>query len=105
MIYYAVISQPVISGNILIRQRGQKYRAGGNVGMGRDHTLWALTDGWLHFTDEIINQRKRKVCHVVQFDPNKAARMKNANDMIAKSERAAQIAQQLAAGTTAASSL
>ena len=37
--------QAVIAGNILVRQRGTRYRAGENVGMGRDHTLFALVDG------------------------------------------------------------
>ncbi len=39
----------VTSGNILIRQRGTPYRAGNNVGMGRDHTLFALVDGNVRF--------------------------------------------------------
>ena len=37
--------EPVLAGNILIRQRGTRFHAGKNVGMGRDHTLFALTDG------------------------------------------------------------
>ncbi|MDR0532854.1 MAG: 50S ribosomal protein L27 [Verrucomicrobiales bacterium] len=39
----------VIAGNIIVRQRGTKYRAGVNVGMGRDHTLFALKDGEVKF--------------------------------------------------------
>jgi large subunit ribosomal protein L27 len=39
----------VIAGNIIIRQRGTKYHAGANVGMGRDHTLYALSDGKVEF--------------------------------------------------------
>lgn len=35
----------VLAGNILIRQRGTRFHAGQNVGMGRDHTLFALVDG------------------------------------------------------------
>ncbi len=42
-------SEAVIAGNILIRQRGTRYRAGSNVGMGRDHTLFALVDGVVKF--------------------------------------------------------
>ena len=42
--------QAVIAGNIIIRQRGTVYRAGDNVGMGTDHTLFALTDGVVEFT-------------------------------------------------------
>ncbi len=41
--------QTVIAGNIIIRQRGTKYKPGVNVGMGRDHTLFALTDGKVEF--------------------------------------------------------
>ncbi len=39
----------VIAGNIIVRQRGTKYHAGANVGMGRDHTLYALSDGKVEF--------------------------------------------------------
>ena len=39
----------VISGNIIARQRGTKWHAGANVGMGKDHTLFALTDGRVEF--------------------------------------------------------
>jgi len=41
--------EQVIAGNILIRQRGTKVNAGRNVGMGTDHTLFALTDGVVKF--------------------------------------------------------
>lgn len=37
------------AGNILIRQRGTKHHPGLNVGMGKDHTLFALTDGTVEF--------------------------------------------------------
>ena len=39
----------VLAGNILVRQRGTKYRPGANVGMGRDHTLFALEEGAVQF--------------------------------------------------------
>ena len=42
--------EAVISGNIIIRQRGTKYYPGKFVGMGRDHTLFALTDGHVKFS-------------------------------------------------------
>ena len=42
-------SEAVIAGNILVRQRGTRFRAGANVGVGRDHTLFALTDGVVKF--------------------------------------------------------
>ncbi|HSP41487.1 MAG TPA: 50S ribosomal protein L27 [Luteolibacter sp.] len=41
--------QSVIAGNILIRQRGTKFHPGAGVGMGRDHTLFALTAGEVFF--------------------------------------------------------
>lgn len=41
--------ESVLAGNIIIRQRGTKYHPGANVGMGRDHTLFALIDGQVAF--------------------------------------------------------
>jgi large subunit ribosomal protein L27 len=41
--------EQVIAGNIIARQRGTKWHPGKNVGIGRDHTLFALTDGKLEF--------------------------------------------------------
>ncbi len=40
----------VIPGNIIVRQRGTKFHPGPNVGMGRDHTLFALVQGHVAFT-------------------------------------------------------
>ncbi len=40
----------VIAGNILVRQRGTRFYPGTNVGLGRDHTLFALTDGIVTFS-------------------------------------------------------
>ncbi len=39
----------VVPGNIIVRQRGTKVHPGDNVGMGKDHTLFALTDGRVKF--------------------------------------------------------
>ena len=41
--------QAVIAGNIIVRQRGTKFQPGLNVGIGRDHTLFALADGRVTF--------------------------------------------------------
>ena len=41
--------QAVVAGNIIVRQRGTKYYPGQNVGIGKDHTLFALTDGRVSF--------------------------------------------------------
>ena len=40
----------VLAGNILVRQRGTKFHPGTNVGLGRDHTLFALTNGSVEFS-------------------------------------------------------
>ena len=42
-------SQEVVAGNIIIRQRGTKFLAGKNVGLGRDYTIFALVDGIVRF--------------------------------------------------------
>jgi large subunit ribosomal protein L27 len=42
-------SEAVVAGNIIVRQRGTKVHAGKNVGMGRDHTLFATADGKVKF--------------------------------------------------------
>jgi large subunit ribosomal protein L27 len=41
----------VVAGNILVRQRGTKFYPGSNVGIGRDHTLFALVDGTVEFSN------------------------------------------------------
>ena len=41
--------EAVVAGNIIIRQRGTKVKPGVNVGVGTDHTLWALVDGRVKF--------------------------------------------------------
>ncbi|GAA0322023.1 MULTISPECIES: 50S ribosomal protein L27 [Psychrobacter] len=41
--------QAVVAGNIIVRQRGTEFHAGEGVGMGRDHTLFALNDGVVKF--------------------------------------------------------
>ena len=41
--------ESVIAGNIIVRQRGTRFHPGANVGIGRDHTLFALSDGKVSF--------------------------------------------------------
>jgi len=53
--------QAAVAGNIIIRQRGTATHPGENVGMGRDHTLFALVDGVISFTKGYKN---RKYVHV-----------------------------------------
>lgn len=42
--------ETISAGSIIVRQRGTRVHAGDNVGMGKDHTLYALTDGQVRFT-------------------------------------------------------
>ncbi|HEY9050525.1 MAG TPA: 50S ribosomal protein L27 [Gammaproteobacteria bacterium] len=55
--------QHVIAGNIIVRQRGTKFHAGVNVGMGRDHTLFAKSEGTVVF--ETKGPLNRKTVSVV----------------------------------------
>ena len=50
--------QDVIAGNIIIRQRGTRYHAGDNVGIGRDHTLFAKANGKVKFERKGPRQRQ-----------------------------------------------
>ena len=49
----------VRTGGIIVRQRGTRIHAGDNVGVGRDHTLFALTDGTVKFAPYARNRRKK----------------------------------------------
>ena len=48
--------EKAVAGNILVRQRGTKFHPGDNVGIGKDHTLFALTDGHVSFTRKARNR-------------------------------------------------
>jgi len=50
--------ETVSAGSIIIRQRGTRFRAGQNVGMGRDHTLFATADGQVKFVTRGPENRK-----------------------------------------------
>jgi len=68
--------QKVRSGNILIRQRGTAFRAGDNVKVGKDHTLFATCDGVVKFTERKIRKfnnqlHKTKFIHVVPVKASK----------------------------------
>ena len=58
--------EAVLAGNILVRQRGTKYHPGSNVGMGRDHTLFALVEG------RVVFQKKRADRTFVAVEPANA---------------------------------
>ena len=56
-------SEMVVAGNIIVRQRGTKFHAGENVGLGRDHTLFAKVDGRVQF--DLKGKPKRRVVSVI----------------------------------------
>jgi large subunit ribosomal protein L27 len=56
----------VVPGNILIRQRGTKYYPGDNVGMGKDHTLFAKTGGQVSFRKKRDNRQYVSVMPVAE---------------------------------------
>jgi large subunit ribosomal protein L27 len=53
--------QAVIPGNIIFRQRGTKIRAGKNVGMGKDHTLFAMVAGKVEF----VSKKDSKLVNII----------------------------------------
>ena len=53
--------EAVVAGNIIVRQRGTRWYPGNNLGLGKDHTLFALTDGKVAFRD---GRQGRKYVHV-----------------------------------------
>lgn len=61
--------QAAIAGNILVRQRGTQHHPGNNVGIGKDHTLYALTDGVVEFRKKKDN---RSFVSVVPFETAEA---------------------------------
>ena len=50
--------ESVLAGNIIVRQRGTRFHAGTNVGVGNDHTLYALADGKVKFETRGLPKRK-----------------------------------------------
>ena len=60
-------SESVVAGNIIIRQRGTKFHPGSNVGIGKDHTIYALVDGHVKFKE--LKGKKM----FVSVDPSKQA--------------------------------
>ena len=50
--------ESVLAGNIIVRQRGTKFHAGVNVGVGKDHTQYALADGKVKFETKGLPKRK-----------------------------------------------
>ncbi|EEB08481.1 mitochondrial 54S ribosomal protein YmL2 [Schizosaccharomyces japonicus yFS275] len=63
-----VHNQFVRANQIIVRQRGTKYHPGANVGLGRDHTLYALVTGYVKFYKQTPESRRRLIG--VSFDPS-----------------------------------
>ena len=61
--------QAAIAGNIIVRQRGTQHHPGNNVGIGKDHTLFALSDGVVEFRKKRNN---RSFVSVVPFETTEA---------------------------------
>ena len=61
--------QAIIAGNIIVRQRGTRHHPGTNVGIGKDHTLFALTDGVVEFRKK---RNDRSFVSVVPFETAEA---------------------------------
>ena len=55
--------ESVLAGNIIVRQRGTKFHAGDNMGIGKDHTLFALKDGKVQF--DVKGPKNRKFVSIV----------------------------------------
>jgi large subunit ribosomal protein L27 len=60
--------QDIIAGNIIVRQRGTAHHPGANVGMGKDHTLFALVDGVVQFRKGVKNRSFVSVLPVVEAE-------------------------------------
>ncbi len=58
-------SELIPAGSIIVRQRGTRFHAGNNVGMGKDHTLFAKVDGYVEFT--VKGELNRKTVNVVPY--------------------------------------
>jgi large subunit ribosomal protein L27 len=63
--------QAIEAGNIIVRQRGTQFHPGDNVGMGRDHTLFALADGQVSFKSGY--KRRTFVSVIAAMNPAKVA--------------------------------
>lgn len=62
--------EPVLSGNIIVRQVGTKVHPGSNVGMGRDYTIFATCDGFVKFEKYTRKKRVLTRVHVLPVEGN-----------------------------------
>ncbi len=67
--------QAALAGNIIVRQRGTQHHPGNNVGLGKDHTLFALKDGLVHF---VKKRDDRSWVSVIPFEQAQAIEKKAA---------------------------
>src|SRR3954469_22082862 len=81
--------QPAIAGNIIVRQRGTKHNPGLNVGIGRDHTLFALIEGEVIFKKKADN---RSYVSVIPFETAPVAAVE-APKPVAKAEKKVAVAE------------
>ena len=81
--------QPAIAGNIIVRQRGTKHNPGLNVGIGRDHTLFALVEGEVVFKKKADN---RSYVSVIPFEVAPVA-VVEAPAPVAKAEKKVAVAE------------
>ncbi|MCH2037917.1 MAG: 50S ribosomal protein L27 [Rickettsiales bacterium] len=65
--------QHAIAGNIIVRQRGTKFYPGSNVGIGKDHTLFALVEGHVKFTVGRGNRKYVEIIPISVTDEQQAA--------------------------------
>lgn len=80
--------QPAIAGNIIVRQRGTPHNPGLNVGIGKDHTLFALTDGIVSFKKKADNRSYVSVLPVEAAPVVEAPKAKPAAKAAPKAEAA-----------------
>jgi len=99
--------QPAIAGNIIVRQRGTRHNPGQNVGIGKDHTLFALIDGQVVFRKKADN---RSYVSVLPFEtapvaevaaPKAAAKAETVEAPVAKAPKAKAAPKAAAADTEA----
>ncbi len=60
--------QPTKPGSIIIRQRGSKFRAGKNTKLGRDYTIYSMTNGVVKFSKQRIAQKDRVIVNVIPIN-------------------------------------
>ena len=72
-------SENVVAGNIIVRQRGTRVYPGANVGMGKDHTLFALTDGIVRFHKGKLDRKFVSVEMMAEAADRKSTRLNSSH--------------------------